>query len=116
MSGLSLYAAICRGVSPCFSLASGEAPALMSASAMERPAPAAAQCRGVMPSLSALSAGAPQARSSSAAFSFPARRSGMVFLPVRFGPHGQNGDAVRVLEEEGPAVPVLFPFEAREDH
>lgn len=44
------------------------------------------------------------------------RRSGMVFLPVRFGPHGQNGDAVRVLEEEGPAVPVLFPFEAREDH
>ena len=26
MSGLSLYAAICRGVSPCFSLASGEAP------------------------------------------------------------------------------------------
>lgn len=46
MSGLSLYAAICRGVSPCFSLASGEAPALMSASATERPAPAAAQCRG----------------------------------------------------------------------
>ena len=44
------------------------------------------------------------------------RRSGMVFLPVRFGAHGQNGDAVRVLEEEGPAVPVLFPFEAREDH
>ena len=40
----------------------------------------------------------------------------MVFLPVRFGAHGQNGDAVRVLEEEGPAVPVLFPFEAREDH
>jgi len=40
----------------------------------------------------------------------------MVFLPVRFGPHGQNGDAVCVLEEEGPAVPVLFPFEAREDH
>lgn len=38
MSGLSLYAAICRGVSPCFSLASGEAPALMSASAAERPA------------------------------------------------------------------------------
>lgn len=67
MSGLSLYAAICRGVSPCFSLASGEAPALMSASAAERPAPAAAQCRGVMPSLSALSAGAPR---------FPFRRAG----------------------------------------
>ena len=88
MSGLSLYAAICRGVSPCFSLASGEAPALMSASAAERPAPAAAQCRGVMPSLSALSAGAPQARSSSAAFSFPARRAaesrGSLFFPVRW--------------------------------
>jgi len=44
------------------------------------------------------------------------RMSGMSSLPVGSGVHGQNGDAVCVLEEEGPAVRMLFPLEAREDH